>query len=198
MTSPGSLEAPTPGAPPRRGRGCLFRGCLITLSFVVGIVIATTALLLHIPQQVGLLPTAETLLADTPDREGAQALMVSMAASGIDTTGMSLYLLPMRDGSGVIAYAVLDTSAGFRFPDATDRPGIVEMFVRLAEGRARELGVTRVAVDYRNGTGASLGVLTASASSIARLASGQDDLKTFSGSLDGRVDIPAVLAGSGQ
>jgi hypothetical protein len=174
----------------------VFRGCLITLSFVIGIVIASGALILRIPQQVGLIPTAETLLADTPDREGATELTASMAASGIDTTGMSLYLMPMRDGDGVIAYAVLDTSAGFHFPATTDRPGLIEMFVRLSDGRARELGVTRVAVDYRGAGGASLGVLTAPSTSIARLASGQDDLKTFSRSLDGRVDIGAVLGGS--
>jgi hypothetical protein len=190
VTAQGPVEAPP------RGRGCLFRGCLVTLSFVVGIGVATAALVLRIPQQVGLIPTAETLLADTPDREGAAELMASIEASGIDTTGMSLLLLPMRDGDAVIAYAVLDTSAGFRFPAATDRPGLIEMFVRLSDGRARELGVTRVAVDYRDGTGKSLGLLTASASSIARVASGQDDLETFSRSLDGRVDVGAVLAGA--
>jgi hypothetical protein len=166
------------------------------MSFIVGIGVATAALVLRIPQQVGLIPTAETLLADTPDREGAAELMASMQASGIETTGMSLHLLPMREGDAVIAYAVLDTSAGFRFPDAGERPGLIEMFVRLSEGRARELGVTRVAVDYRDGTGKSLGLLTASASSIARVASGQDDLETFSRSLDGRVDVGAVLAGA--
>ena len=201
MTLPETPEIPPPAAPPAapppRGRGCLFRGCLITLSFVLGVVIAGTALVLRIPQQIGLIPTAETLLADTPDREGAAELMASMQASGIDTTGMSLYLLPMRDGSGAIAYAVLDTAAGFQFPTSANRPGLIEMFVRLADGRAREMGVTRVAVDYRDGTGASLGLLTASASSIARLASGQDDLDTFSRSLDGRVDVGAVLGGTG-
>jgi len=94
---------------------------------------------------------------------------------------------------------VLDTSAGFRFPAAADRPGLIEMFVRLSDGRARELGVTRVAIDYRDATGASLGLMTASASSIARVASGQDDLATFSRSLDGRVDVGSVLGGvSGQ
>ena len=196
MTEP-VFGDPTPDAPPKRGRGCLFRGCLITLSFVVGLVVATTALVLRIPQQVGLLPTAETLLADTPDREGAAALLASMQATGIDTTGMSLYLLPMRDGTGAIAYAVLDTSAGFKFPAASDRPGLVEIFVRLADGRARELGVTQVAVDYRDGSGSSLGLLTAPVASIARVASGQDDLKTFSRSLDGRVDVGAVFAGTG-
>jgi hypothetical protein len=173
----------------------VFRGCLITLSFVVGIVVASAALVLRIPHQLGLLPTAETLLADTPDREGARELMTSIEASGIDTTGMSLHLLPMRDGSGVIAYAVLDTSGGFKFPDATNRPGLIEMFVRLADGRALELGVTRVAVDYRDATGTSLGVLTAPSSAIARVASGQDDLETFSRSLDGRVDMGAAFAG---
>jgi hypothetical protein len=182
-------------APPRKGRGCLFRGCLITLSFVVGIGIAMTALVLRVPQQLGLLPTAETLLADTPDREGARELMTSIEASGIDTTGMQLHLLPMREGDGAIAYAVLDTSAGFQFPTGTNRPGLIEMFVRLADGRARELGVTRVAVDYRDGTGKSLGLLTAPVAAIARVASGQDSLETFSRSLDGRVDVGAVLGG---
>jgi hypothetical protein len=186
---------PSPVETPRRGRGCLFRGCLVTLSFVVGIGIASAALILRIPQQVGLIPTAETLLADTPDREGAAELMTSLEASGIDPTGMSLHLLPMREADAVIAYAVLDTSAGFRFPTAAERPGLIEMFVRLADGRARELGVTRVAVDYRDATGRSLGVLTAPASAIARVASGQDDLETFSQSLDGRVDVGAVLGG---
>jgi hypothetical protein len=182
-----------------RGRGCLFRGCLITLSFVVGIAVASAALVLRIPQQVGLLPTAETLLADTPDREGAEELMTSLEASGIDTTGVSLHLLPMREGDAVIAYAVLDTSAGFSFPTAADRPGLIEMFVQLAGGRAQELGVTRVAVDYRDANGTSLGLLTAPVAAIARVASGQDDLDAFSRSLDGRVDVGAVFAGmSGQ
>lgn len=199
MSSTAASEGPVTTAPPRRGRGCLFRGCLITLSFIVGLVVASAALILRVPQQVGLIPTAETLLADTPDREGAKELTASIQASGIDTTGMSLYLLPMRDSDAAIAYAVLDTSAGFRFPTSADRPGLIEMFVRLSNSRARELGVTRVAVDYRDGTGKSLGLLTASVSAIARVASGQDDLDTFSRSLDGRVDVGAVFAGaSGQ
>jgi hypothetical protein len=189
------VTAPNPTEAPRSGRGCLFRGCLVTLSFVLGIGVASAALVMRIPQQVGLIPTAETLLADTPDREGAAELMASIEGSGIDTTGMSLHLLPMRDNSGVIAYAVLDTSAGFRFPAASDRPGLVEMFVRLADGRAQQLGVTRVAVDYRDAAGTSLGVLTAPVGSIARVASGQDDLETFSRSLDGRVDLGAVAGG---
>jgi hypothetical protein len=183
-----------PGAP-RQGRGCVFRGCLVTLSFVVGIGIAGAALVLRVPQQLGLIPTAETLLADTPDREAAAELMASMQASGVDTTGMSLHVLPMRDGSGAIAYAVLDVSAGFQFPAASDRPGLIEMFVRLSDDQARAHGVTRVAIDYRDAAGTNLGLLTAPVDAIARVASGQDDLDTFSRSIDGRVDVGAALGG---
>jgi hypothetical protein len=109
---------------------------------------------------------------------------------------MRLYLLPMRNSDAVIAYAVLDSKAGFRFPTSTaNRPGFIEMFVQLAGSRARELGVTRVAVDYRDRDGAELGLLTATTSSIGRLASGQDDLATFQQSLDGRANVPLLLAG---
>ena len=172
----------------------------MTFFFIVGAVLAGVAVVLHIPQQLGLLPTAESLLADTPDREGAAELTAALKASGVNTTGMSLYLLPMRDGSGVIAYAILDASAGFKLPTGTSsRPGLVEMFVQLAGAKAKALGVTRVAVDYRDSAGTALGLLTAPTSAIARLTSGQDDLATFSKNLDGRVDVSAVMAGmSGQ
>jgi hypothetical protein len=181
---------------PKKGHGCFFKGCLTTLLVLVLLVAGVGALLARLPQQLGLWPSGASLLSGTPDRAGAAAILTEMEAEGIDTTGVTLYVMPVEGKDGTLAYAILDTSTGFRFPTATTsgRNPIPDMFVRLTGGQAAEAaGVAQVAIEYRNTAGQTLGVLTASKSSIHDFASGAIDETAFGNAMHGTFNPGAAL-----
>jgi hypothetical protein len=180
----------------KKGHGCFFKGCLTTLLVLVLVIAAVGALLARLPQQLGLWPSGASLLSGTPDRAGAAAILDEVKADGIDTAGMTLYVMPVEGKDGTLAYAILDTSAGFRFPTATTsgRNPIPDMFVRLTGGSAATAArVAQVAIEYRDPAGQTLGVLTASKSSINDFASGAIDETAFSNALSGTFNPGAAL-----
>ena len=186
---------PDPSAPVRRKkRGCFATGCLTILGlfFVGGAVLAV--LLLRVPQQLGIWPSGASLLQGTPDREAAAAILDEVAAAGMDTTGLSLYVMPVEGQDGSLAYAVLDASAGFQFPTGTAANPLPDLFGRLAGGSTvDEAGIEQVAVAYRDGAGRTLGVLTASTKVIRQFVAGEIDEAAFSEQLRGDVDLGAAL-----
>jgi hypothetical protein len=184
-----------PSAPiHRKKRGCLATGCLTILGLLLvgGVILAV--LLLRVPQQLGIWPSGATLLQGTPDREAAAAILDEVAAAGMDTTGLSLYVFPVEGQEGALAYAVLDTSAGFRFPTGTAANPIPDLFGKLSGGSTvDEAGIEQVAIAYRDESGRTLGVLTASTDDIRQFVAGEIDEETFSAQLNGDVDLGAVL-----
>lgn len=190
---------PTPSAPPpaprrRKKRGCLATGCLTLIGLFVLAVIVVGALLFRVPQQLGIAPSGARLLVGTPDRDGAAAILAQVEKAGVDTTGLSLYVLPVTGQSGTLAYAVLDASAGFTFPTGSAANPLVDLFGRLVNGPAVDKAKVReVAIEYRDPTGHRLGVLTASTDVIRAFIAGQIDEKAFSAKLHGDVDPVAAL-----
>lgn len=177
-----------------KGRGCLARGCLTILGLFTVIVLVVGALLLRVPQQLGVWPSATRLLDGTPDRASAAAIMDQLAASGLDTTGLTLYVMPVKGQDGTLAYAVLDTSAGFHFPTGSAGSPLLDMFGKLASGPTVDAArIKQVAIAYRDASGHTLGVLTASTDAIRQLVAGQIDEHAFSAQLHGDVDPAAAL-----
>ncbi len=158
------------------------------------------ALVLRIPQQLGLLPDPHRLLAGTPDRAAATALAAELAAAGIATKGLTLYVLPVEKSKGTLAYAILDTSAGFTFPVAPaggDSNPIYRMFTTLANSPTIDrAGVEQIAVEYRDETGKRLATFTAKTTAIRDFAAARIDAEAFSDRLAGDVD-PVAAVGSG-
>lgn len=200
----GAVESPGQGAPaatpgpaaarrPRR-RGCLAQGCLTVLGLLAIIVLVVGALLLRVPQQLGIWPSGARLLEGTPDREGAAAIVGELEAAGVDTTGLSVYVMPVEGQDGTLAYTVLDASAGFVFPTGGEASPLIDMFRQITNGpAATNAGVRQVALEYRDLEGRRLGVLTASTDAIHQFASGLIEEAAFGAELHGDVDLEAVL-----
>jgi len=191
--SPDPLRDPS-AAVRRKKRGCFATGCLTILGLLLVVAVVVGGLVLRVPQQLGIWPSGASLLQGTPDREAAAAILDEVAATGVDTTGLSLYVMPVEGQDGTLAYAVLDTSAGFRFPTGADANPLTDLFGRLASGSTvDEAGIEQVAIAYRDEAGRTLGVLTASTNVIRQFVAGEIDEAAFSEQLRGDVDLGAVL-----
>lgn len=198
-------SAPTPSAPtpagarkPKKKRGCFVQGCLTLIGLLAVLVLVVAALLFRVPQQLGLAPSGARLLGGTPDRAGAASILAQVRKAGVDTTGLSLYVLPVKGQGGTLAYAVLDASAGFTFPTGVAANPLPGLFETLVNGPAvDEANVREVAIEYRGPDGHRLGVLTASTDVIRQFIAGTIDEKTFSARLHGDVDPLAALQAGG-
>jgi hypothetical protein len=182
-----------------RRRGCCGSGCLLLLLLLLLIVAAGAALYLRLPQKLGLVkPATETLLADTPDREAASTILSDLAAAGLNTQGMQLYVLPYQDGSGAVAYAVLDATQGFAFPQSTTDP-VVAFMAQLAQGAAaKEYGIKRVAIDYRLASDSSLLKFTVSTQALQDFAQGKITREQLLQAIEGSADWAALAKGELQ
>lgn len=188
-------QGPVPPAPVRKKkRGCFASGCLMIFGALLIVTVVVGGLLLRVPQQLGILPSGEKLLQGTPDRAAAAAILDQVAAAGVDTTGLSLYVFPVEGQDGTLAYAVLDTSAGFHFSTGTDANPLPDLFGKLASGSTvDEANIEQVAIAYRDESGRTLGVLTAPTGVIRQFVAGEIDEEAFSKQLHGDVDLGAVL-----
>ena len=160
-------------APRKRHR---LRGCCLGTLLVLALLAAAAVWISPLPEQWGLRKPAAVKAFGAnpePDRGAALELQAELADAGIDTTGMYSYVLPYQDASqGAALYAVLDASAGFRFPDAGDQDPVLPTMARLAGSPAlAEAGVSRIALDYRDVSGAPVVAMTARLPSFAWRAS---------------------------
>jgi hypothetical protein len=161
----------------------------VVLIVLLLLVALGAALYFRVPQKLGLIKSAaERLLSDSPDRAAASALMEDLTAAGFDLEGVEGYVLPLKDGTGSLAYFVLDASQGFEFPSSLDDP-ITGALVELALGNAAaEFGIRRVGMEYISATGESLLTLTASTQTISDYASGRLSREEFLKGIDGEVN----------
>lgn len=154
---------------------------------VVGLVIVLRT---NIPERLGLRQSpAERLLSGEPDRQAAQQIMNELGESGMDTQGMSLYVLPVEGQPYSVAYAVLDASQGFHFDRTAGGDSVVALLIRMASTDATgAYGIGRVAIDYRNSEGAQILTLTAPAQTIRDFAEGRITREAFLQALEGNFD----------
>ncbi|MEI8334333.1 MAG: hypothetical protein WCH74_10845 [Chloroflexota bacterium] len=203
MSTPASAYPPPVdvGHPARHRRGCGCGGCFGTGCLIILLILVLAAgiggaLVFRVPAKLGIWPSGETLLVDAPDRAGAAAITDELRAAGMDTTGLTLYVLPVAGQPGTLAYAIVDISAGFTFPEVAveGRNPIPDLITRIAEGpAATEAGVAAVALEYRDLTGGTVGTLVADKQSIADFAAGRIDEAAFSKALHGTFNPLSAL-----
>jgi hypothetical protein len=158
----------------------------VLLVFVGYVVFSRT----DVPARLGLRePAVERLLSGEPDRQAAQMFIEELQATGLDTQGMYLYVLPIEGQSYSLAYAVLDASAGFHFNSTAEGDGVTDLLTRMAASdTAGAYGVGRVAIEYRNMAGTRILTLTAPADVIRDFANGTISQDAFMQALEGEFD----------
>jgi hypothetical protein len=192
-TAPPSYSAPSATPPPRRGCNCLGTGCLAIVVVFIALCGIGSAFYFHVPQQFGLFGTTpERVLSTVPDRGASAELKAELVRAGIDTRGMDIYILPLKNKPGSVAYVVLDSSAGFHFA-SNSRDPIFDYFKQLASGQtAKKYGLDRVAIEYKSPTGATLLNLTAPTAAITAFANGSQSRSDFLKKVDGQANWPAL------
>lgn len=170
----------------------------IFLAFLLIALVACAALALKTPllEKAGIRkPLAERVFAQTPNRPAADAILSDLERSGIDTQGVSLYVLPYRDRENSVALASLDAPQGFRFDRTSDQDPMLEYLESLALSEAaQQHGIDRVAIQYRDEKGEVPLIVTAPTESIARFARGEITRREFLRDIDAQVDVAALVA----
>jgi hypothetical protein len=193
-----------PDAPPtltnpakRKKGGC--RGCLKIFLIVLAVLLVIfgiiAALFYRIPQRLGLMPNkAEKLLVATPDREAADELLAEARARGMSTQGVSLYVLPYKDGNGSVASAIFDSREGFSFSQGGRLNPVGQAFSQIAGGPvAEKLNIERITVTYISAKGEDLMSLSAKRSDSLAFANGSMSEEQFMSVLGGDINLPAVV-----
>ncbi len=107
-----------------------------------------------------------------------------MQASGLDTTGVDVVVMPIGDTGGKLAYASVDMT----LDRPTTEDPVNDYLVGLATGdAAEEYGVSRAAIDMVGPDGAPSISVTADAESIAAFANGTMSRDEFLGEVDGKL-----------
>ena len=183
---------------PFQGWRLLVFQAVVVFSLLVLVVLAAAAVWVSpLPEQWGLRKSATEKAFGAnpePDRGATLELEAELADAGIDTTGMYSYVLPYQDASqGAALYVVLDASAGFRFPDSGDQDPVLATMARLAGSPAlAEAGVQRIAIDYRDVSGAPVVAMTAPVSSIQAFSRGEITREAFLQSVEAQVDLSSM------
>lgn len=182
-------------APPRERAtqrpGC--RGCLLVGLILLLAIGAYGVWRSPLPERWGLRQSAAERLLGEPDRQIADEIALELSSEGQSSTdGVYFYVLPIEGGQGRILYTIADASEGFEgikamagSPDA-----LVAYLVSLAESEAvKRAGISRLALDYRDETGAEFGVLTARTEDVLAFSRGAMSREAFMEVLDGRVNL---------
>ena len=136
---------------------------------------------------------SERLLSGTPNRQAAEEILAALDEAQIDAAGMTLYVLPVAGTDRSIAYAVLDAAEGFSFTLSRDEDPFIGLMEAMSTGRtAAEAKITRVAIDYRDASGDSLVLLTASTEILQRFRKGEIDQAAMLAAIDGRADLVSL------
>jgi len=172
------------------------RAIFVTFLLIALLACGAVALKTPLLETIGLRkPLAERVFGQTPNRQAAEAIMGDLEQAGLDTQGVSLYVLPYGDRDASVALGVLDASQGFRFDRTSDEDPVLEYLQSLALGEsAQRHGIDRVAVQYRDEKGEAPLIVTASTESIARFARGEITRQELLQAIDAQVDIAALVA----
>ena len=186
-------------------RSCTGCGCQVLGALLVLVLLGVgwlAAVHYRVPEKLGLRQApVERLDTDAPDRQTAAALAADMTAAGMNLQGVSLTVLPYKDGSGNLAVAVLDAGDGFRFGGAdasgADAGGDVTAYLEALAGGGDDnpYGIKRAALQYVDAEGNALISVTADATSIGQFARGEIDQETFLAAIEGEVDLTALATG---
>jgi len=187
----------------RKRNGCWGCGCLGVIGAMVVVLLAVGGVIAwnsNLPEQLGVRESpAQRLLSGPPDRQAAQQIIDDLAASGVDTRGMWVYVLPVENKPYRVAYAVLDASEGFRFERGGGGDAVLDHLVQLASGESIDaLNVGRIGIDYRDEEGNPVIALTAPTAVIQAYGRGEIPPEALMASLEGKLDLQALAGRVGE
>jgi hypothetical protein len=189
------------GEQPRR-RGCWWCGCLSAGAILAVLLVVSGAIAWNsnLPERLGVRQSpAQRLLSGPPDREAAQQIVDDMAAAGMDTRGMWVYVLPVEGQTYRVAYAVLDAGEGFHFGRGREGDAVLDYLVQLASGESVDaLNIGRVGIDYRDEEGNPVIALTAPTAVIQAYARSEIPQEALMASLEGKLELDALTGGIGE
>lgn len=159
---------------------------------LLAVIIIAAVIFFNVPQRVGLAKSpSEKLLEQRLDHQAAGAIMQQLQSAGVNTKGMTVYVIPYKDSNESLAVAVLDASKGFDINSFTQGDAITEYLTSLADA-GNKYGVKRVAVDYKNENGDSLLTMTAPAATAIGYSKGTVSQQQFLQDLEGKVNYVEV------
>jgi hypothetical protein len=156
------------------------------------VIIVAGVIFFNVPQRIGLAKSpAEKLLEQRLDHRAADAITQELREAGVDTRGLTIYVIPYKDSDESLAVAVLDASQGFDINSFAYEDSITEYLSGLADA-GEKYGVKRVAVDYKNENGDSLLTMTAPAETVVGYSEGSVSQQEFLEELEGKVNFVEV------
>jgi hypothetical protein len=157
----------------RRQGGCFRCGCLGGILLLL-LALWAALLPLHGLERLGLRRSpSERLLSGPPDREAALELRDALTMAGINTQGISIYVLPVNGTDHTMAVAVLDPSEGFR-TDADAGEDVLAGYLEALTGGdvAGYYNIERVVLSIRDAYGDPSLTVTAPTEAIQKFATG--------------------------
>lgn len=198
-TAPSATDASP--EPQKRGcRGCL-KGCLITFGIFTLIALAFLGWFFNVPVRWGLVASpSEQLFSQSSNPWAEEAIEAELAEQGIEMQGIYVFVYPNDDGTGHLAYVMVDDAKGATWRWAeSGYPSAAEglLVLTAATNAAETYAVTRVAVDHRDADGVQAAIVTGPTSALREFADGTITREQLFEQLDGNADIAGVLAGMG-
>ncbi|MFC1961881.1 hypothetical protein ACFLWN_02405 [Chloroflexota bacterium] len=171
---------------------------LIGLAVFVMIVIIIGFVFFNLPQRIGLVqaPT-EKLISATPDRETAAAMIDDLKAAGTNTTGIELYIFPLKvDEDNLsddnVAVVIIDAGQGFDFRNFNEQDLMNHLEKLSSVGQSGGYNIERVAISYSDESGDSPITLTASTEAVLKFTNGTITREQFLEEMEGEVNVVEV------
>jgi hypothetical protein len=177
-------------------------GCLIALGVFVLVAVVSLGWFFNVPVRWGLVASpAEEFFARTSNPWAERDLENEFAAQGIALDGVWVMVHPNDDGSGNIAYILVDDAAGadWKPADYGYRNAVEGFLVLTATSQAAErYDIERVAVDHRDMEGVQAAVMTAPTPVLREFAAGTVTKEQLFQEMDGYADLGGVMGGMSE
>ena len=185
---------------PKKRSGCrsCALGCLITLGVFVLVLVFAAGWFFNWPAQWGLVASpAESVFEPGVNPYASDDLEAELAAQGLNMQGVSVFVVATEDGSGHVAYILVDDQNGADWSHDTYRSA-AEGFLILSAGTqaADTYAISRIAVDHRDEQGTQAAVMTAPTTALREYAAGAITQQELFDQMDGYADMAGMLAGA--
>jgi hypothetical protein len=176
-------------------------GCLGVFVVVALIVAALGAWYLRLPEQWGLVESpAEEYFEGSPNPWAKDYLKQDFENEGVSTEGIMFAPMPRDEGDSHTAYILIDESEGASWSHSTYPNPIEGALIIAATGDAASLfDIERVAVDYRDASGAQVAVMTAPTDALVAFDEGTISQEELFAQMNGRTpDSAPISIGGGE
>lgn len=190
---------------PRKRHGCrsCALGCLGALLALLLVVVVAIGYVFNWPRQWGWTASpSEELFATSPNPWAAEAILAELKKQDISTEGTTIYVLRSLEGTGAVAYVLLEDARGFvwKMRDHKDYRNAIEgLLVRVGSTKAaKRYGVVRIAVDHRDEKGVQAAVMTVPTSVAIAYGKQKISRDEFLDELKGNADFTGFMAGMSE